>query len=438
MKKLLLSTVMLLMTCIISCTDQNKEMFNMSKNALEREAVKAWFETSRSKAGNNDRVNGSRFANLEPIWSLAKDGVTRSGAKCLEIPLKYPNEQRMMTNLGTGGAEDLLINPPKLCMVVYLEKGVRITTIKEIRPSIEYDREYRGRIFKDKFSGKVLVWNWNGELIGGSFYENGKRLGSIEPVSGKGSARTSAVICETVNECHWSSYCYEFAGPGGAGNPVIIYGTQTYGYNISCHPPDDYGHRDGMAQCSGWEITATYTYNQCYNTPDPGDGGEGTGPGEVDTFEGFPTNPSDGQQFTYTNPSGNSTTFTYHGSLRMWMLPEVTALKAQGYFLQIPGWNQQFTGALLTAYALPLGFEPTQIGKVVIAGAAVIYAGLYIYSQLTVIDYLRDNPHRQHCITLYERCATNTPSSPCSSCLQFCNTQGYWDFSNCPNVNLVQ
>lgn len=438
MKKFLLSVTILAITSIVACTKLNDDVLDPAATSLSPETVKTWFESSGIKPDNkpgNKRGKGERFSNLEPIWKLAKKEQTTSGIECLEIPLKYTSETRWLTNLGKAGKKDLQISAPKLCMVVYLEKGEKVTTIKEIRLSDEYNRKYRGRIFKEKFSGKVFVWNWSGDLVGGSLYENGKRVGSISPVKSDENGRTNERICTTNTSCTWSAVCFDHP----AMEYPIIYETTTIGVGSPCSYPE-YGHGDGMFGCTPWEQTNSYSFVECTEVGDPGNPGEGSGPGEVDTFEGFPTSPVDGQRFTYTNPNGNSTTFTYNGQFNLWMMPEVTALKNQGFNLERIGtMPPHSTDKILTASVLSIALvEPTQIGKIMLATTGAIIAGLYIYNQLTVIDYLRENPNTEHCISLYTKCATNTPSSPCSTCLQFCNTQGYWDFYNCPNVNLVQ
>lgn len=435
MKRFCLSIVLFLIATFVSCTKDKIDIIYDQERDLSVSAVKAWFKKP-SFENTNARILSNRFGEIEPIWELAKEERTSAGNKCLEIPLKYTNDVRQISNLGKDGAKDLQINLPKLVMVVYLQEDKRVTTIKEIRPSIEYDRKFRGRIIKESFSGKLLVWTWTGDLIGGSFYENGKRLGSIEPVSSKEKARISGVICEVINECHWSSNCWDHPSMGGQGYPPITYGTQTYGTNHSCYVPD-YGHGAGMFGCTSWEQTASYSYTQCYNVPDPGDG-EGSGPGEVDTFQGFPQNPTNNQKFTYTNPSGVSTTFTYNNEFKLWMLPEANYMVARGaqinlYAPLIPSFNGKVLAGI-AAVAIP---EPTPVGEIVLAGAAVVVTSMYIYDQIVFINYLRDHPHLGDCITVYVQCKTewNDFNIPCDNCLHNCRAQGLWDYNMCPNPN---
>lgn len=87
-----------------------------------------------------------------------------------------------------------------------------------------------------------------------------------------------------------------------------------------------------------------------------------------------------------------------------------------------------FAGGILGVYAIPLAVEPSQIGKIVPGGAALIYAGLYIYDQATSINYLGSNEHLEHCIRLYSFKCT---SGPCDDFLHFCRAQGYWPSHLC-------
>ncbi|GLU55299.1 hypothetical protein [Dyadobacter frigoris] len=164
----------------------------------------------------------------------------------------------------------------------------------------------------------------------------------------------------------------------------------------------------------------------------PGDG-EGSGPGEVDTFQGFPQNPTNNQKFTYTNPSGVSTTFTYNSEFKLWMLPEVTFLLARGGQVNLnvplpPSYNGKVLAAIATV-AIP---EPTPVGEIVLAGAAAVVTSMYIYDQIVFVNYLREHPHLGKCIEYYVRCREDLPSNtPCDMCLHKCRAIAEWDQHQC-------
>lgn len=81
--------------------------------------------------------------------------------------------------------------------------------------------------------------------------------------------------------------------------------------------------------------------------------------------------------------------------------------------------NSSLTRYLGVIWAVAL-VEPTPLGE---AAAGIITAGIGLY-------LVHRATHRPHCIAIYvKRCKR---PSPCASCLQFCVTQGYWDFHNCP------
>jgi hypothetical protein len=135
MKRFCLSIVLFFIVSFVSCTKDKIDVLNYQEHDLSVSTVKAWFKKP-SFENPNARILSNRFEALEPIWELTKEGKTSAGNKCLEVPLKYPNEVRQISNLGKDGAKDLQINPPKLVMVVYFEKEKRVTTIKEIRPAL--------------------------------------------------------------------------------------------------------------------------------------------------------------------------------------------------------------------------------------------------------------------------------------------------------------
>ena len=82
--------------------------------------------------------------------------------------------------------------------------------------------------------------------------------------------------------------------------------------------------------------------------------------------------------------------------------------------------------------------EPTPFGEVG-ASAATIVIGSWLAAQI-IYDFatdIYDSYHSgssydeetaDHCQRLYQLCY----GYKCATCLQFCNTQGYWDFDNCP------
>lgn len=118
--------------------------------------------------------------------------------------------------------------------------------------------------------------------------------------------------------------------------------------------------------------------------------------------------------------------------MNVWMLPEVTAMRDHGYELQAP----QFNGEILTAMVLPAFAEPTFVGEIVLVGTGVILVSAFAYNWVTYYNATKDRDNNlQHCLNLYESCTTNKPYLACGTCLSFCEVQGYWDFSNCPNVS---
>lgn len=84
---------------------------------------------------------------------------------------------------------------------------------------------------------------------------------------------------------------------------------------------------------------------------------------------------------------------------------------------------------MATVWTIAIG-EPTITGEIVAAISTVIIGGVLLYEVIVC----NDNTHRysrDECIELYSSCATYAPKSDCSTCLQFCITQGIWPWDRC-------
>ncbi|QHV97380.1 hypothetical protein [Spirosoma endbachense] len=171
----------------------------------------------------------------------------------------------------------MLLTPDNLSLVIYIKDGQIQEQVKKVQPDEEYLRIYNGRIWKNNFSGRVFLWNWLGELLGGSYYKDGLKVATIKPItSSSNSNARAAMFCNTHTTCYWSSFCY-----GDWGSPTS-YGTSTNSLGPNCSAPN-YGHGStDDYYCSNWELVDTDSYEECYddNPPSPG---EGTGPTEPTT-----------------------------------------------------------------------------------------------------------------------------------------------------------
>nr|WP_295931991.1 hypothetical protein [uncultured Dyadobacter sp.] len=420
-----------------SCSTEKREIDNFVANTLTKDEAKKWFdENSGYRVKLSSREKRNRFDNLKPLWDAAKEGRAKNGEPYVEIPLTYTTNVQVLYKIGgkiPGKDSTTLSLLPDLKLVIYERNGKKKENIKEIRFDADYLTKSRNGQQVKGFTGRIFLWSWTDELVGGEVYQNGERTRVIKPLANNSGARTSTTCMEYV-DCTWSASCQEGTETWdpywGWGAPPVAISTSTSNQGRNClfpmYPPSYSG------SCTAWELTGTYGRQECW--PDGDSGGDtGSGGEPVDSFTGFPNNPLNGQKFTYTNPSGYATTFTYNQRFKAWMLPEVSSLAQRGGTFSMNS-TTIFPGQVLSAIAVPALAEPTPVGEIVLAAATVVYAGIYIFDQIAYINYLRGQTTREHCILMFTRCVTNKPNLPCSTCLQYCNTQGEWDFVNCPNI----
>lgn len=138
-------------------------------------------------------------------------------------------------------------------------------------------------------------------------------------------------------------------------------------------------------------------------------------------------NPYDGMQAIATD----GTTYTYDAQVNGWLMPDVTVFEEQGFtanFFNFPN----FDGGIISSIGLTVsqGAARTPIGKIMVG---FLTFNLWLYSIYEMSTEDRDSGTRDHCRLLFEQCVDDFgyKNLPCSTCLQFCNTQGYWDFDNC-------
>ena len=132
-------------------------------------------------------------------------------------------------------------------------------------------------------------------------------------------------------------------------------------------------------------------------------------------------------------PQGNNLKNIFHS------LFGINAANAQNFNNGTDWFDDDCSGGqLLSVWSIALA-EPTPIGEV-IATAVTIYIGAVLVAELVTECYESDvisTPYIDinYCIDLYVQCTDVTPKDDCSTCLNYCGTQGEWPYQLCPLLN---
>lgn len=260
----------LLIVFAISCSPEKVEIQEATLKKLNVESAKDWFNANSTYSTRK----GSRFEYFKPEWNKARIGTAKTGEDYVEIPLLSSRRIKWVYDLPgpkNNRERKKIALVPELMLVIFQKDGEWKENIKEIRYNEKYLSELNNGSTKTTFSGRLLLWSWSGELLGGSTYESGIRKYAIKPVSDSESARTEA--CAMYTECHWTSSCQigeDYDPWDGYGVGPTVYGTHTSSQGSQCQYPT-HGHGAGVEGCDPWELTLSRTYTECW--PDGETGG---------------------------------------------------------------------------------------------------------------------------------------------------------------------
>jgi hypothetical protein len=138
----------------------------------------------------------------------------------------------------------------------------------------------------------------------------------------------------------------------------------------------------------------------------------------------------------------NVTAVLYYG------INEIQYLEKQGQMLRTPhddiqrvrlksgsesggGIGGSCSTFLATTWAIAIG-EPIPAGEIVASVITIIVGGILLYEIITCSGSNSDTS--DYCLERYEDCYSPIYNG-CSTCLQFCNTQGYWPPYNTHQCN---
>ena len=271
----------LLLMLVVACSKERLDFFEDS-SILTINHAKQWFNTN-SKFEILVKDKSNRFFDFSLQWDQAIEGKTKDGFEYVEVPLISNKDSQLLyqvTPKDDPTKKVSIIIPEKYALVIYSEGTDDLNeVIKDIKPADEYVVRHREHFDKKDFSGSILLMDWAGDVVGGSFFENGIRKGSINPLDpNKGirkGARTKVEICSTISTCSWRTAC----GSGQFG--TTLFGQTTTSYSPFCLPPAQgtgVGSYDPW-ECGNWELNYQTQYQECYDDGStPEHPGEGTGP----------------------------------------------------------------------------------------------------------------------------------------------------------------
>jgi hypothetical protein len=423
-----------------SCEDHYAEL-DLDSLKRQKNEAKAYFENNIKPSlgfGNaNARLNTfSRPLLTEDLnWDKAWIREISFGS-ALAVPIIYQTE--LFTPISSDSVTTL--TNTTYAQFYHNEQDELVSEIVNIIPDI-------GSRENEEFSGVIYVQDWEGNFVKGFKHQDGEVYEMRQNNNPLENGRTTTEICQgevtdwyTCTaivgiwdwECHYSyteitEVCDYVYLPSGGGS-----GSSGSGGS------DDYDPNSGLPGYSG----------PINNSPKTADElcGEGyyfddeTGKCVSDEYFDLssvltPVKPEDNINNPYDGMMAfdkNGIIYTFDAELNTWLLPELSFInESTQYEINAP--ISPFESSLvMTMTPIALG-EPTWIGEVVLAGTTIVVGIIYIYDLYTYLENATLD-EKEHCINMYNLCATRFgyKNMDCSTCLQYCNVQGYWDFANCP------
>jgi|GEM_PF-5233269 len=278
------------------------------------------------------------------------------------------------------------------------------------------------------FTGAILTYDLYYRPLRNRTYENGKvtnAASSLVKTSG-GGAKSNSIQSTGCEQS--ASLSPNFKVMTASIVPIF---TSSSANSSQCY--DVY-----WVTSSGGSENWDYLYSYCDDCGGGAGGGGSSNPTvPISSFDSFPPNPYNGQVYVLITASGERTEFTFNSDLGLWLLPEVQVFSDLGYSLSINGAPSFDSNHILTAIALPALVVPSFAGQLIVAGTAVVLTGIYVYefAKWTANKGTFDEELHLYCLSYYVPC-TNTVHETgydCSTCLQFCEAQGYWS-NQCPYI----
>lgn len=177
MKTFLWSRHWLLVLCLLFVLSCHREDFITQPVSLSQSftisAAREWTEDFVKADSNRNQPYSTRTL----LWKQATMKRSPQGLDYVQIPIEEdPHTRRIIYD---PASKDYVL-APKLQLVVYkLPAGNMGIAVMELAPSGEYAGSHQGFTGDHDFSGLQLVRTWQGKLIKGHKFENGKVTGVL-------------------------------------------------------------------------------------------------------------------------------------------------------------------------------------------------------------------------------------------------------------------
>ncbi|MCF0075760.1 hypothetical protein LZD49_35145 [Dyadobacter sp. CY261] len=239
-----------------------------TNSSLTVQYARAWFE-SESESNSLSREAQSRFSKYGVSWDKAVTG-KNTASEYVEVPLQRKSDSSYHIGVYENKRMKML-DPDKLWIVFYKDKeGKMQERIKQYYP----DESAK----TGSFSGRIMLWSWNGKLMGGDRYQNGKPVARIYPNDSLKSGKTNTIVCSQFMICAWYRSC---TGPNN--DYLEVQDIKLRADNGMCYYPTSWDFQFPWyngPNCTLWNFSYTDYFTECTETgsgSDPGAGGGSTG-----------------------------------------------------------------------------------------------------------------------------------------------------------------
>jgi hypothetical protein len=311
-------------TLLLACKQEKDLQPKSTGTALTLTEARQWFESNAANSNIDQRLRTSHPNKKKILWEYAKQPEGNS----VIVPIIYDATQWSVSFSDKAKASDS--NSAKSDIQAYRlllskdEAGSINAQLVQVIGDPEYLSRQKGSINADNFSGMLLAYDLNNQLMKGYRYSNGKPISTLSPLSAQ--ARTDVTVCSEITIDYYYTVCYTTSGvehcetrlsfqeiamaciddgngggggggitlplPGiiGGGDDVLIPSTTMYLPGQDKSPIDI----SKYLNCFGGAADASYQITLYVEEPNPGTGETKNGLNVGHSFIGFKQNGSGG------------------------------------------------------------------------------------------------------------------------------------------------
>ncbi len=224
----------------------------------------------------------------------------KNGKPYLHVPLAY---SRGWKNYGYDPVTKQVYPLPLPSLIIDRDaSGQYLYLVMEAAPDYAYWQKNQSKIKKEDYSGLQNFKNWQGELLYGYRYENGRKISRISSPTTAKQGRTQKTYCGEIWEVDFVRGCWVYGSSSSDFLDPVIVELQRFTFLVPAgathfemqQEVEAFGRSLGIdTNCSEWGDQGYRSYQDCYDDGLPeDDGGYDPNPPTDGGGGGSPTDPT--------------------------------------------------------------------------------------------------------------------------------------------------